>query len=72
MYEFGKLAYFIIRFIVEFELDTAVGGLPQIWYIPNTGKLFTDKDRHQWMTEYEIHCNQIISNFRKYIITSLV
>jgi hypothetical protein len=29
----------------KFKIDTAVGGLPQMWYIPNTGKLFTDKDR---------------------------
>jgi hypothetical protein len=55
MYKFRELAYFIIRFIKEFKIDTAVGGLPQMWYIPNTGKLFTDKDRHKWMTEYEIH-----------------
>ena len=34
-----ELGYFIIKYIERFELNGNVGGEPQVWFIPDAGKL---------------------------------
>ena len=40
MEEVAKLGHFIIRYIEKFELNSEVGGDPQIWFIPDIGQLY--------------------------------
>jgi hypothetical protein len=73
MYKFGKIAYFIIRFIERFEIDPDVGGNPQIWFIPNSGELFTDRNKPEWINEYEITSNKILNySFKQYIMNEFL
>jgi 20S proteasome alpha/beta subunit len=72
MYKFAKIAYFIILFIEKYEIDTDVGGKPQIWFIPNSGELFTDKDRPEWIKEYETHLSRINDSFKQYILNEFL
>ena len=70
MYKFAKIGYSVIQFIERFDMDQDVGGQPQFWCIPNSGHLFSDKDRPQWKQEFESHSETMINNFKKYIINS--
>jgi len=71
MYKFAKMAYFIIRFIEKFGIDDRVGGQPQIWFIPNSGELFTHKDRPDWIKDYETYSQIAIENLEKQIFDTL-
>lgn len=39
MEQIAELGYFLIKYIERFELNGNVGGEPQVWFIPNAGKL---------------------------------
>jgi 20S proteasome alpha/beta subunit len=72
MKDFVKLGYYIIRHLAEFEMDQDVGGQPQFWCIPNSGDLFSDKNRPDWIEEFESHSKKMLENFRKYIIDEML
>jgi hypothetical protein len=40
MEEIARLGHFIIKYIEKFELNSEVGGDPQIWFIPDIGQLY--------------------------------
>jgi 20S proteasome alpha/beta subunit len=68
MYKFARIAYFIIRYIERFEIDTDVGGEPQMWFVPNTGELYTLKTKEYWRVEFENHSAKTMTNFDKNIL----
>ena len=66
MHKLARLAYFIIRFIEKFDIDPyhGVGGIPQFWCIPNSGALFSDEDRQEWITQFERDTISMLKNFK--------
>lgn len=40
MKEIAQLGHFIIRYIEKFELNSQIGGGPQIWFVPDKGELY--------------------------------
>lgn len=74
MYRLARLGYFIIRFIEKFDIDPVhgVGGKPQFKCIPNTGQLFSDLDKPQWITEFERDTTIMLENFKLKNIDALM
>jgi len=52
MAKFAELGYFTIRQIEELKLDSSVGGIPQIWYIPDPPR---GQVAEQDKAKYEVH-----------------
>jgi len=64
MFKLARLGYFAIRFIGDFNIDDGVGGKPQFWCVPNTGGLFNDEDRQNWVEQFERESDTIIKNYK--------
>jgi hypothetical protein len=65
MFKLARLGYFIIRFIGVFDIDPGVGGKPQFWCIPNSGNLFSDEDKPEWIAKFEQDTNTMLENFKQ-------
>ncbi|MFZ0511137.1 MAG: hypothetical protein WAM14_05990 [Candidatus Nitrosopolaris sp.] len=65
MNKFAKIGYFMIKLLTEYEIDQTVGGEPQIWFIPNTGPLYRDKDRPELISQFEKDSQNILVQFQK-------
>jgi 20S proteasome alpha/beta subunit len=65
MNKFAKIGYFMIKLLTEYEIDQTVGGEPQIWFIPNTGPLYRDKDRPELISQFEKDSQNMLAQFQK-------
>lgn len=65
MMQTAKLGAFIIKYIEDFKLNAAIGGLPQIWLIPNQGEVMqieldlADKGIENKLKEHESHLTHL-------------
>jgi 20S proteasome alpha/beta subunit len=67
MNQFAKVGYFMIKLLTEHEIDQSVGGEPQIWFIPNTGPLYRDKDCPELIGQFEKNSQNMLVQFQKLI-----
>jgi hypothetical protein len=67
MNKFAKVGYFMIKLLTEHEIDQAVGGEPQIWFIPNTGPVYRDKDCPELIGQFEKDSQNMFVQFQKLI-----
>jgi hypothetical protein len=66
MNDFALIGYFTVKYIDKFELHNGIGlggQKPQVWFIPNHGHLYRDKDCPQLIESFEFKTNKMISNF---------
>ena len=75
MNDFALIGYFTIKYIDKFGLHNGVGlggQKPQVWFIPNHGNLYRDKDCPQLIESFELKTNKIINNFLEYGLNKLL
>jgi 20S proteasome alpha/beta subunit len=80
MNEFARVGYFAVKFLDKFEIDPDVGldrnsskhNIPQIWFMPNHGTIYTLEERHDLSVKYETDTNIMIQNFKQNGINALL
>jgi hypothetical protein len=75
MNDFAIIGYFTIKYIDKFELHNGIGlggQKPQVWFIPNHGNLYRDKDCPQLIESFELKTNKMINNFLEYGLNKLL
>jgi 20S proteasome alpha/beta subunit len=75
MEKFSRLSYFIIKFLDRFSIIDGVGlggKHPQIWFVPNEGQIYNDKDRPEIIEKLEAESNKMLDRFEQKGIDALL
>jgi 20S proteasome alpha/beta subunit len=72
MREFARLGYFTIKYMDRFEIDEGSGlsrskpfDRPQIWFIPDSGRLYHGDEHPDLIGEFESDTNKMLDNLEQ-------
>ena len=75
MEDFARLAYFTIKYLDFFAIDDSVGlggNKPQVWFIPDVGQIYNEKNRTGIIEKFEKDTNRTLEKFKLSGINALI